>query len=141
MEREWHPFLRYGYTAMSTLFSLWKARFVQMMEYLKQNQVGNGGMVEPLVQCVEAMYAEMEAVMNGECIHLAELELRMRVFSIGNGNEEENVKVGQVLITRQPWAFLGLLGLSVAGAVRCRGKSEDDWREFWNRNRFEVRDV
>ncbi|ORY46938.1 hypothetical protein BCR33DRAFT_715335 [Rhizoclosmatium globosum] len=86
-----------------------------------------GGSTAPLVQCMEAMIIELTAP--GECESnsetFEELELGMKVMSLV---DTEDVQENVVL---EPYGLLGLLGLTVAGGIRWRGRSEESWRLFW----------
>ncbi|KAJ3283075.1 hypothetical protein HDU79_009437, partial [Rhizoclosmatium sp. JEL0117] len=77
-----------------------------------------GGSTAPLVQCMEAMIIELTAP--GECESnsetFEELELGMKVMSLV---DTEDVQENVVL---EPYGLLGLLGLTVAGGIRWRGR-------------------
>ncbi|ORY49406.1 hypothetical protein BCR33DRAFT_713741 [Rhizoclosmatium globosum] len=76
---------------------------------------------------MEAMVGEIERRVGGGAglVNTGGLELAMNVASIGSNVEEAK---------KEPWAFMGLLGLEVAGGIRWKGRNEEGWRLFWIRN-------
>ncbi|KAJ3291654.1 hypothetical protein HDU79_002165 [Rhizoclosmatium sp. JEL0117] len=97
-----------------------------VLEYEKR---GVAGMIPPIARCIEAMVREMQRA-DGLGVKeqdknegLEPLELGMQVMSLIGQESEVDVK--------EPYVFLGLLGLEVSGGVRWKCRSEEGWRLFW----------
>ncbi|KAJ3287506.1 hypothetical protein HDU79_005651 [Rhizoclosmatium sp. JEL0117] len=101
-----------------------KERWETVARYIEsENRLRSSGSLLPLLQCVGYMYREFLAKESGVVVDgVEELVLGMQVSSIKDPGES---------VTKDAWAFLGLLGLEVAGGVRWKGKSEEAWRLFW----------
>ncbi|KAI8609870.1 hypothetical protein BC830DRAFT_1173182 [Chytriomyces sp. MP71] len=87
-------------------------------------------LVRPLIKCLEAMVAEMEAREAG------------MDTSVGMDGELETVLVGMKSMSLGPdgvmreqfgeaWGFLGLLGVEVSPGVAWHAVSEPEWKSFW----------
>ncbi|TPX54579.1 hypothetical protein CcCBS67573_g09562 [Chytriomyces confervae] len=93
-------------------------------------------MMTPLVDCIEAMLAEIsqqddfaanEATTSS--VHSASvnsLVFEMQVLSL-----ETTVPVDVVHQNRSPWVLLGLLGIDVGGKFRWGAAYEAAWKQFW----------
>ncbi|ORY47918.1 hypothetical protein BCR33DRAFT_81413 [Rhizoclosmatium globosum] len=89
----------------------------------------------PLVNAMEAMFAEVEDVVmfgrsldnvmvrRDEASIVLEVELGMETMRLGNGHKE----------MIDPWCYMGFLGLEmgVRKDMRWKGRMEESWRLFW----------
>ncbi|KAI9333107.1 hypothetical protein BDR26DRAFT_868603 [Obelidium mucronatum] len=111
-----------------------RPRMLQTIQFLnstnaKSGGVGENGVIPPLVVCMKAMVREIELYESG--VHVSAIDvtekitLGMKVVSL-DGTDD-------VSMTREPNAFLGLLGMEVAG-IKWPGRSEESWRLFWKLN-------
>ncbi|ORY44870.1 hypothetical protein BCR33DRAFT_211461 [Rhizoclosmatium globosum] len=115
-------------------------RLVGLVSFVKRvfaAEKNTPGTMEPILKCMEAMVAEMSNLVAGQGAtefssnnDVADLELGMKVMALGEQEEDSAVPI----ITQEPCAFLGLLGMEVAGGIRWKGRSEEAWRLFWKLN-------
>ncbi|ORY21762.1 hypothetical protein BCR33DRAFT_797584 [Rhizoclosmatium globosum] len=120
----------WSYIPISILdYQLLRARMGQMEE-------NGNGFLSPVVQCLIAILEEIDYIkyrgQQDDVTKVADdiegLELGMQVLSIGASKGQRPEKV------IEPYVFLGLLGLKVAGGIRWKGRSEESWRLFWKLN-------
>ncbi|ORY49408.1 hypothetical protein BCR33DRAFT_734893 [Rhizoclosmatium globosum] len=132
MDPEWRT------TVPSLLNQNWKDfrdRLLFLLEFVKGLLLGQhheSGMLMPIITCMQAMMTEVvETLLTGASPGSAEpveeIIVGMKVCSIGAEEHDEPS------ITREPWAFLGLLGMEVGPGLRWSGRSEDEWRRFWKK--------
>ncbi|KAI9339963.1 hypothetical protein BDR26DRAFT_861892 [Obelidium mucronatum] len=108
---------------------------VLVMHKVSESEGGQevGGVIPPLLTCMKAMVYEVDSHENAllglerTATHsdqqLDQLTLGMKVFSLDGRTDE-------ISLTKEPKAFLGLLGMEVGG-IRWPGPREDSWRLFW----------
>ncbi|ORY44869.1 hypothetical protein BCR33DRAFT_784924 [Rhizoclosmatium globosum] len=111
-----------------------KDRLIGIVAFVKRVfavEKNTPGTMTPILTCMEAMMSEIENIYESpgrSSYKVQELELGMRVMALDG---EESRECGE---TQEPCAFLGLLGVEVAGGIRWKGKSEEAWRLFWKLN-------
>ena len=108
-------------------------KLTEFMQRVVEVEGTKSGSTIVILQCMQAMVREMFLYCSGVAIEDTEsrsgidgLELRMTVMSLV-GDDFETIE-------KEPYAYLGLLGLEVAGGVRWKGKYEPEWRMFWTSN-------
>ncbi|KAI8832985.1 hypothetical protein BJ741DRAFT_613394 [Chytriomyces cf. hyalinus JEL632] len=94
-------------------------------------------MMTPLVDCVEAMLAEIlqqddfaakeAATSSVDSASVNSLVFEMQVLSL----ETTAVPVDVLQQNRSPWVLLGLLGIDVGGKFRWGAAYEAAWKQFW----------
>ncbi|KAI9343985.1 kinase-like domain-containing protein [Obelidium mucronatum] len=119
---------------------LLRDRLEQLVKCVRNVSINLIGMKDPIAQCMEAMLKEFDFVeANGRSSvvtsgrDIEELVLGMNVVSLGGGcSGDDDAGVESITpVTQEAWAFLGLLGLEVAGGIRWKAAYEDGWRAFW----------
>ncbi|KAI9352603.1 hypothetical protein BDR26DRAFT_849535 [Obelidium mucronatum] len=85
----------------------------------------NDGAFTPLLVCMEGMMKEVQYAG-----YFENLVVCMKVVDLGGGG---SAMVAESETVKEPHAFLGLLGLEVAGGIRWHGSSEGRWRQFWGK--------
>ncbi|KAJ3035792.1 hypothetical protein HDU99_010555, partial [Rhizoclosmatium hyalinum] len=100
-----------------------QTRLEDMVQSVHQLEAGpaGGGYFTPILACMNAMLTEIDQVhkvgSKSGVDGMKELELSMRIFSIGGVDED-------ILESRttEPYVILGLLGLEVSGGLRFKGR-------------------
>ncbi|KAJ3298386.1 hypothetical protein HDU79_010972 [Rhizoclosmatium sp. JEL0117] len=130
MDAIWWPFIEQGDAGKEVLAE----RLNQAVAFVKRIETEEGsfaGTMKPLVRCMESMEDEINRVLrDGRSSSmetaLQEMELGMTVMSLGDNVTEYE--------TKDPYCFLGLLGMEVGGGLRWKGRSEESWKLFWKLN-------
>ncbi|KAJ3285035.1 hypothetical protein HDU79_007633 [Rhizoclosmatium sp. JEL0117] len=128
----WRALMNPAFVERERLLAMAK-KLTEFMQRVVEVEGTKSGSTIVILRCMQAMVREMFIYRSGVVIEDSEsrsgidgLELRMTVMSLV-GDDFETIE-------KEPYAYLGLLGLEVAGGVRWKGKYEPEWRIFWTSN-------
>ncbi|ORY39153.1 hypothetical protein BCR33DRAFT_418865 [Rhizoclosmatium globosum] len=103
------------------------------IESLKRQEIIEGsfsGYTTVFKDCMVFMLTDInksiDTVTQTSGTDMEDLELGMKLTSL-----DGTIDIDATEETVEPWAFLGLLGVTLPCGIRWKGRSEDSWRLFW----------